>query len=93
MNVLENPAHHGVQLAGLSKELNIEARRLDVGNWSHPERLKTLTDNTRKLEQVSAGRTEYLLCRPLANRDVGANPTCDVNVRSYHNYCVLAHIQ
>jgi hypothetical protein len=60
-DVLENLARHDVQLVGLSKELDTEAGRLDVGDWSQPERLRALTDNTRKLEQVIAGRSGYLL--------------------------------
>ena len=61
VNVLENLGRYDVQLVGLSKELDTEAGRLDVGDWSHLERLKALTDNTQKLEQVIAERTAYLL--------------------------------
>jgi hypothetical protein len=50
-----------VQLVGLSKEIDTEASRLDLEAWSHPERLVTLADNTRKVEQVIADRAEVLL--------------------------------
>jgi len=61
VDVLENLGRRDVQLVGFSKEVDTEASKLAVGDWSQPERLKPLTDNIRKLEQVIAERTEYLL--------------------------------
>ena len=59
--VLENLGRRDVQLVGLAKEVDAEAEKLDIATWSHPEGPRSLTDNVRKLEQVIAERTEYLL--------------------------------
>ena len=59
--VLENLGRLDVQLVGFSKEIDTAAGRLDVGDWSQPDRPRSLTDNIRLLEQVIAERTEYLL--------------------------------
>ena len=61
VDVLENLGRRDVQLVGLAKEVDTAAGQLDVADWSQPERPKSLTDNVRKLEQVIAERTEYLL--------------------------------
>ena len=59
--VLENLGRRDVQLVGLAKEVDAEAEKLDVATWSRPEGPRSLTENVRKLEQVIAERTEYLL--------------------------------
>jgi hypothetical protein len=61
VDVLENLGRRDVQLVGFSKEVDTEAGKLDVADWSHPERPRPLTDNIRTLEQVIAERAEYLL--------------------------------
>jgi hypothetical protein len=61
VDVLENLGRLDVQLVGFSQEVATAAGRLDVGDWSHSERPKSLVDNIRLLEQVIAERTEYLL--------------------------------
>jgi hypothetical protein len=50
-----------VQRVGLSQEIDIEAGRLDLEAWSHPEGLESLRDNVRKIERLIAERLELLL--------------------------------
>jgi hypothetical protein len=61
VGVLENLARRDVQLVGLSQEVAAVAAKLDVDVWSHPERLEALAESTRKIEQVIAERTDFLL--------------------------------
>jgi hypothetical protein len=61
VDVLSNLSRTDVQLVGLSKEIDEEAGKLDIEAWDHPERVTPLEDSVKKLEQLIATRTQYLL--------------------------------
>jgi hypothetical protein len=61
VDVLEKLGQRDVQLVGLAQEVAAAATRLDPEAWDQPERVESLTTNIRKVEQVIAERTEFLL--------------------------------